>query len=167
MFRAIKIKKLHPHARMPRYATKHAAGMDLHVVFDPGEAGMVLMPARYAPAKGGLDKHSVLAGDIRILNTGLAIEIPRGYEGQLRSRSGLSSKYGVQVVNAPGTIDSDYRGEIRIPLVNLGKGPVMIEPGQRVAQLIIAPVARFRMVEADTLSETGRGDGGFGSTGTL
>lgn len=83
----------------------------------------------------------------------------------MRSRSGLSSKYGVQVINAPGTIDSDYRGEIRIPLINLGDHDVWIEPGQRVAQLVLAPVVRAEPLEVEQLAETRRGDGGFGSTG--
>lgn len=97
--------------------------------------------------------------------TGLAMALPEGYEGQVRPRSGLSSKTGVTVVNAPGTIDSDYRGEIVVLLVNLGSAPHVIKPGDRVAQLVIAPVTRAEVIEADELDDTSRGGGGFGHTG--
>jgi dUTP pyrophosphatase len=97
--------------------------------------------------------------------TGWALEIPVGYEVQVRPRSGLASKHGVTVVNAPGTIDSDYRGELVVLLVNLGVEPFTIAPGERVAQLVVAPVTQAQVVEVDELSATDRGAGGFGSTG--
>ena len=105
-------------------------------------------------------------GDRRLVPTGLALEIPAGYEGQVRPRSGLAVKQGITVLNAPGTIDSDYRGEVKVALVNLGQEPAEIRPGDRVAQLVIAAVTRAEVVEADEdLSATERGSGGFGHTG--
>jgi dUTP pyrophosphatase len=109
----------------------------------------------------------VLAPGARVgVPTGLAMELPRGYEGQVRPRSGLAIKHGVTVVNAPGTIDSDYRGEVTVLLVNLGQQPYTIAPGDRIAQLIIAPVTQAEIVETDDLSSTERGGGGFGHTGS-
>ena len=130
---------------MPKYQTELAAGLDLHacigeaITLEPGQRGAVA--------------------------TGLAIALPPGYEAQVRPRSGLAREHGVTVVNSPGTIDADYRGEIAILLINHGTKPVMVKPGDRIAQLVIAPVARAQLVEVDELSETPRGDGGFGSTG--
>jgi dUTP pyrophosphatase len=100
------------------------------------------------------------------VGTGLAMAIAHGYEGQVRPRSGAAIKQGLTVVNAPGTIDSDYRGEVKVLLVNLGSEPVSIEPGQRIAQLIIAPVVQAEFVAVEELSNTERGAGGFGSTGS-
>jgi dUTP pyrophosphatase len=100
------------------------------------------------------------------LSTGLVLEIPEGFEGQVRPRSGLALRRGLTVVNAPGTIDSDYRGELKVLMVNLGADPVIVKRGDRIAQLVIAPVARAAFVETDELSDTARGDGGFGSTGS-
>ena len=97
--------------------------------------------------------------------TGLALEIPPGFEGQVRPRSGLARKFGITLPNAPGTIDSDYRGEVQVLLVNLGAEPYTVQPGDRIAQLIIAPVSIAELEEASTLDETVRGDGGFGHTG--
>ena len=97
--------------------------------------------------------------------TGFAIEIPPGFEGQVRPRSGLAFKDGVTVINAPGTIDADYRGEVKVLLVNLGNDSIWLNPGDRIAQLIISPVVRAEVEEADNLEETARGDGGFGHTG--
>ena len=97
--------------------------------------------------------------------TGIAVEIPSGFEGQVRPRSGRALREGLTLLNAPGTIDSDYRGEIQVILVNLGRDPVSIEPGDRIAQLVIAPVARAVVQEVETLPGTGRGVGGFGHTG--
>ena len=105
-------------------------------------------------------------GDIRLIPTGLELEIPDGYEGQVRPRSGLALKYGLSIVNAPGTIDADYRGEVGVILINLGRKPVIIKPGDRVAQLVISPVASVKLVERTTLKKTKRGRGGFGHTGT-
>lgn len=123
-----------------------------------GAAGMDLASAA--------DEDVVLAPMARVgVPTGLAMELPSGFEGQVRPRSGLSSRHGITVVNAPGTIDSDYRGEIVVLLVNLSSETQTIRPGDRVAQLVIAPVTRAEVVEVSELSDTTRGAGGFGSTG--
>jgi len=140
-----RFKRLRPQAQLPRYMSAEAAGLDLASAADG--------PLTLAPgARLGVP-------------TGLAMELPAGFEGQVRPRSGLASKHGVTVVNAPGTIDSDYRGEIVVLLVNLGQAPYTIAPGDRVAQLVIAPVTRAEIVEAEELSSTARGGGGFGHTG--
>jgi dUTP pyrophosphatase len=97
--------------------------------------------------------------------TGLVLELPEGYEAQVRPRSGLALNYGIAVLNSPGTIDSDYRGEVRVVLANLGHAPFEIRRGERIAQLVVLPVARAELVEVAEVSDTGRGDGGFGSTG--
>jgi dUTP pyrophosphatase len=132
-------------AALPRYMSAGAAGLDLSACL---EAPITLGP-----------------GERAAIPTGLALAIPAGYEGQVRPRSGLAGRHGVTVVNAPGTIDSDYRGELQVLLVNLGREPAVIEHGQRVAQLVVAPVSRAEMVEVDELGATDRGAGGFGSTG--
>ena len=130
---------------LPEYETSQSAGMDLRadleetVALDPG--GRTLIP------------------------TGLYIEIPAGYEAQVRPRSGLALKRGLTVLNAPGTIDADYRGEVGVILVNLSQEVQSVEPGARIAQLLFAPVTRCQLVEVDVLSQTERGRGGFGSTG--
>jgi dUTP pyrophosphatase len=108
---------------------------------------------------------TVAAGARVAVPTGLAFEIPQGFEGQVRPRSGLARKVGLTILNAPGTIDSDYRGEVQVLLVNLGDAPHVIQPGDRIAQLVIAPVTIAALEEADTLSDTARGAGGFGHTG--
>jgi dUTP pyrophosphatase len=143
----VRIRRL-PHAEglpLPSYATDGAAGADLRAAV---EAELILEP-----------------GERSAVPTGLVLEIPDGFEGQVRPRSGLAIKHGLTVVNAPGTIDSDYRGELKILLVNLGLEPVAINRGDRVAQLLIAPVTRASFVETDDLSQSQRGEGGFGSTG--
>ncbi len=132
-----------PPLELPRYETGGAAGMDLRAD----------EPFTLAP------------GERRLVPTGLALEIPPGHEGQVRARSGLAARHGVALVNAPGTIDSDYRGEVKVILVNLGQAPVAFARGDRIAQLVVAPVTRVDVVLAEDLSETGRGGGGFGSTG--
>jgi dUTP pyrophosphatase len=128
---------------LPRYETEGAAGLDLRadepVALDPGARALV--------------------------PTGLSLEIPPGFEGQVRPRSGLAARHGVGLLNAPGTIDSDYRGEVKVILVNHGTAPIRFERGERIAQLVIAPVARATLVVAEALGETGRSGGGFGSTG--
>ncbi len=142
----VKIKRLRQHQLpVPAYQTELAAGMDLMADL---KAPFVLSPSERAAVP-----------------TGFAIEIPPGYEGQVRPRSGLAFKEGVTVVNAPGTIDADYRGEIKVLLVNLGSGNAEIHPGDRIAQLVIAPVARAEIVETNDLEDTARGAGGFGHTG--
>ena len=142
----IKFKRLRRHhLPLPAYQTEHAAGMDLMADI---EAPFALAPmARVA------------------VPTGFAIEIPPGFEGQVRPRSGMAFKDGVTVINAPGTIDADYRGEVKVLLVNLGGDSMWINPGDRVAQLIISPIVRAAVEEADNLEETSRGTGGFGHTG--
>jgi dUTP pyrophosphatase len=141
------ILKVLPHGQglpPPAYQTAGAAGCDLHAAV--GET-LTLMP-------GARDK----------VPTGIALEIPEGFEAQIRPRSGLAFKDGVTILNAPGTIDSDYRGEILVLLINHGDKPFEIARGARIAQLVLAPVVRARFIETATLSETARGDGGFGST---
>jgi dUTP pyrophosphatase len=139
------IQRLRPDAVLPRYMTPGAAGMDLHAAMDA--------PVSLAP------------GERAAIGTGLAMAIPAGYEAQVRPRSGLAATHGITVVNAPGTIDADYRGEVRVLLVNLGPVSVTLDPGQRIAQLVIAPVVQVRPVEVQDLPPSERGAGGFGSTG--
>ena len=128
---------------LPAYASAGSAGLDLHAA-----AG----PLHLAP------------GARALVATGLALALPEGFEGQIRPRSGLARDHGVTVLNSPGTVDSDYRGEIGVLLVNLGEKPFVVERGMRIAQLVIAPVARVRLVEG-RVPPSGRGTGGFGSTG--
>jgi dUTP pyrophosphatase len=131
---------------LPSYQTTHAAAMDLHAA--------VREPVTIAP------------GAIALIGCGFAMALPGGYEAQVRPRSGLASKSGVTVVNAPGTIDADYRGEVKVALINLGPTPFLVERGARIAQLVVAPVTQVRWRRADTLEATARGAGGFGHTGT-
>ena len=105
-------------------------------------------------------------GDIAMVPCGFAMAIPHGYEGSVRPRSGLATKHGISMPNAPGTVDSDYRGEMMVPLINLGRAAFTVEHGMRIAQMVIAPVARASVREVDELDGTARGTGGFGSTGT-
>ena len=141
----LQIKKLHPAAKLPRYMTDLAAGMDVCAVLDDD---IVLQP-----------------GNRVLVPTGLAFAIPAGYEVQVRPRSGLAIKHGISMVNSPGTIDADYRGEIRIILINHGEEPFIISSGDRIAQLVVAPVCQAELLEVEDLSETARGTGGFGHTG--
>ena len=141
----IEWKRLSPLARIPASQTSLAAGMDVHAaITEP----MLLEPNR-----------------VVLVPTGFALAIPEGFEAQVRPRSGLSTKHGVTVPNAPGTIDADYRGEVMVALINLGREDFTVEPGMRVAQLVFAPVARADIAEVAELSSTERGTGGFGSTG--
>jgi dUTP pyrophosphatase len=130
---------------LPKYQTSGAAGMDLHAA--------LAAPVTIAPL-----------GRAKI-PTGLAFAIPHSFEGQVRPRSGLAARTGLTVLNSPGTIDADYRGEVQVLLVNLSDAPVTVAPLERVAQLVIAPVARAELAVAVELTETARGDGGYGSTG--
>lgn len=132
---------------LPAYQSAGAAGMDLHAALSE--------PVQLDP------------GERRLIPTGLSIAVPDGYEGQVRPRSGLALKFGISVVNSPGTIDSDYRGELGIVLINHGHEPFRFEPLERIAQLVIAPVVRAHVVEVDALDDTARGSGGYGSTGTV
>lgn len=133
----------------PSYASEGAAGLDLYAALPAGQK-LVLEP-------GARD----------LIPTGIEIALPAGYEAQVRPRSGLAVKQGVTVLNAPGTVDSDYRGEVKVLLINHGGQPFEILRGMRIAQLVVAPVARATLVEVDELDETARGAGGFGSTGLV
>jgi len=141
----VRFQKLRPGALTPRYMSAGAAGLDLAAAPDG--------PIEIAP------------GARAAVPTGLAFEIPPGFEGQVRPRSGLARKLGITLPNAPGTIDSDYRGEVLVLLMNLGAEPFVVKPGDRIAQLVIAPVVTAELEEAASLGDTVRGDGGFGHTG--
>jgi dUTP pyrophosphatase len=141
----VRFKRLRAGAQVPAYQSEHAAGLDLHACL---EAPLTLAP-----------------GDIALVPCGFAMAIPHGFEAQVRPRSGLATKHGIGMPNAPGTVDSDYRGEMMVPLVNLGRAAFTVEHGMRVAQMVIAPVARAAVREVDELDGTARGQGGFGSTG--
>lgn len=138
------LKKLHSDAKIPLYQSKGAAGADIFALLD-------------AP-------YTLAQGKIFAVPTGLSMEIPEGYEVQIRARSGLASK-GLILPNGPGTIDSDYRGEVKVLLLNLSGADFIIEPAMRIAQAVIAPVIQAKFMLADSLSATERGEGGFGSTG--
>jgi len=143
---ALRIKKLHPEAKLPTYGTQFAAGADLYAFFE-------WAVSRISP------------GESMLIGTGLAVEIPVGLEIQIRPRSGLALKHGVTVLNTPGTIDADYRGEIGVILINHGKEDFFVYRGDRIAQMVIAPALRLPMQEVGELRPTDRGAGGFGSTG--
>ncbi|MGE5612550.1 MAG: dUTP diphosphatase [Bacillota bacterium] len=130
---------------LPRKMTEHAAGFDLAAAV---KEAVVLGP-----------------GEIRLIPCGFCMAVPAGYEAQIRPRSGLAVKYGITLINTPGTIDADYRGEVQVPVINLGRQSFTIERGMRIAQMLIAPVPAVRMMEVEELDETARGDGGFGHTG--
>jgi len=132
---------------LPEYQSAHAAGLDLLAAV-PEDSPLILAPGQRA-----------------LVPTGLSIALPAGYEAQVRPRSGLAARHGVTVLNAPGTVDADYRGEIGVLLINHGDAPFTIRRGERIAQMVIASVARAELVAAVTLTETERGGGGFGSTG--
>jgi dUTP pyrophosphatase len=131
---------------LPRYMTAHAAGMDMCASLD---SPLILHP-----------------GQIALIPTGLAMAMPQGFEAQIRPRSGLAIKHGISVVNSPGTIDSDYRGEIKIGLINMAQKPYTIQRGERIAQMVIQQVCQARVTEVRELDETERNAGGFGSTGS-
>lgn len=134
-----------PGARLPQYMSAYSAGADLTAHLN---ADVVIAP-----------------GERALIPTGIRIALPPGYEGQVRPRSGLALRHGVTLLNSPGTIDSDYRGEIAVLLVNLGQEPYCVKDGDRIAQLVIAPVQRCRFEPVDALDDTARGSNGFGSTG--
>jgi dUTP pyrophosphatase len=145
----LRVRRL-PHGAdlpMPAYQTRHAAGLDL-VAAVPADAPVVLAPGARA-----------------LIPTGIAVALPAGHEGQIRPRSGTAIRHGITVLNSPGTIDADYRGEIQVILVNLGAESFEVRRGTRVAQMVIAPIEQARIVEAAGLDPTGRDAGGFGSTG--
>jgi dUTP pyrophosphatase len=145
----ISFKRLHPERDsdivLPRYMTPQSAGMDICTAVD---TPMVLEP-----------------GAIALVPTGLAMAIPPGYEAQIRPRSGLAVKHGIGIINAPGTIDSDYRGEVKIALINMGRVPYTIQRGERIAQMVIQRVYQAHVTVVEDLESTARNDGGFGSTG--
>ena len=142
----ILIKRLSKKVSLPRYETSGSSGMDLAANID---ANFNIDPGKTA-----------------IIPTGLALSIPRGFEVQIRPRSGLAAKQKISVLNTPGTIDADYRGEIKVILINLGQETFKVEKGLRIAQMVVSPVVQAQLKEVDDLSETERGKGGFGSTGT-
>lgn len=149
MSRLLRVQRL-DHGRdlpLPRYETAGAAGMDL-LAANRADAPVILKPLERA-----------------LIPTGLAIQLEQGYEAQVRPRSGLALKHGVTVLNAPGTIDADYRGEVQVLLVNLGRDPFTVTRGMRIAQMIVAPVTTVELVEVETVDETARAASGFGSTG--
>ena len=141
----IKFKRVRPSSRVPVYATEGSSGLDL---FADIEEEIVLNP---------LDRAKI--------PTGIALEIPEGYEAEVRPRSGLALEWGVTLINSPGTIDSDYRGEVFVLLINLGKEPFLLKPGMRIAQLVFKKVERVVLKEVDELGRSERGEGGFGHTG--
>jgi len=142
----VQFKRLRASAVLPTYQTELAAGMDLSADID---APVVLQP-----------------GDIILVPCGFAMALPPGFEAQVRPRSGLATKHGISMPNAPGTVDADYRGEMKVPLINLGRVPFVVEPRMRVAQMVIARVEHVQVFEVNELTETRRGSAGFGSTGT-
>jgi dUTP pyrophosphatase len=137
--------KKNPHLNIPEYQTQGAAGADISAFLE--------------------DAITILPGDFQAIPTGLFLEIPVGFEVQIRPRSGLAFKFGVTVLNSPGTIDSDYRGEVKVLLINHGKEPFLIRNGDRIAQMIVSPVLQVSFESKDILDETKRNGGGFGSTG--
>jgi dUTP pyrophosphatase len=149
--RVLRLPSRDPALPLPGYASGGAAGLDLLASLAPQDraAGLVLAPGARA-----------------LVPTGLAVEIPAGHELQIRPRSGLALRHGLALVNSPGTVDSDYRGEIGIIMINLGADPVAIGHGMRIAQAVLAPVSRLAWIEVESLAESARGSGGFGSTGT-
>jgi dUTP pyrophosphatase len=143
----VKIKRLQNATGLPLPVkmTEHAAGFDLHAAV--------------------LANETIKPGDIRIIPCGFAMALPPGYEAQVRPRSGLASRNGITLVNSPGTIDSDYRGQVQVPLINLGQTDFVVERGMRIAQMLVLPVPSVTLVEVQELDETPRGQGGFGHTG--
>lgn len=137
------IKKEHPQARLPEYMTSGSAGADLYAV----------------------EGTEILPGQVLAVSVGFSMALPEGYEAQIRSRSGLALNNAVCVLNSPGTIDSDFRGVLKVILANLGPDPFVIKPGDRVAQMVINRVSQAEFQEVEVLDETDRGEGGFGSTG--
>ena len=145
MIQKLRITRLTPDARLPLYMSEAAAGLDLSACI---KAPLTLQPSARS-----------------LVPTGLSIQLPPGHEGQVRPRSGLAVKHGITLLNTPGTIDADYRGEVRVLMVNLGQEPFTVEPGMRIAQLVVAPVTRVEVEEVEELEQSERGAGGFGSTG--
>lgn len=143
----LRIQRLRENAVLPQYKSQLAAGMDLSAAPKEDE------PITLEP------------GDIGLIGCGFRIALQPGFEAQVRPRSGLASRHGITLPNSPGTIDADYRGEVMVPLINLGREPFTVEPGMRIAQMVIARVSHAAITEVDDLEDTERGSGGFGSTG--
>tara|TARA_B100000427_G_C15031478_1_gene387082 strand:+ start:29 stop:469 length:441 start_codon:yes stop_codon:yes gene_type:complete len=141
----ILIKKLVKNIKLPKYETDGSSGLDIN-----------------ACTKNSI---LILPGETKIISTGFSISVPTGYEVQIRPRSGLAAKSNLTVLNTPGTIDSDYRGEVKVILINLGKSEFLVEDGMRIAQMVLCPIKKAKLVEVDDLKNTSRGSGGFGSTG--
>jgi dUTP diphosphatase len=143
----LKVKRLSGNEDMalPEYETESASGLDLRAAVK--------------------EELAVNPGEIKLVPTGIAVSIPQGYEGQVRPRSGLALRYGIGMVNSPGTIDSDYRGEIGLIVINWGRETFLIRRGDRIAQMVIAPVSKAEVIEVDDLDSTSRGEGGFGHSG--
>ena len=152
----VKIKKLKENAIIPKYQTAGAAGFDFHSAEEGSEYALGVKLENGVMLK---------PGEVKLISTGLSVEIPPGYELQVRPRSGLAIKNKITVLNSPGTVDSDYRGEIKIILYNAGDQPYLIAKGERIAQGVISPVIQAVFTEVDNLSNTERNSGGFGSTG--
>ena len=149
---------------MPRPITVRVKRLD--------RSGDLALPAKMSEHAAGFDLHAAVEGSvtiapgaIKLIPCGFAMALPRGYEAQVRPRSGLASRHGITLANTPGTIDADYRGEVQVPLINLGKAEFVVERGMRIAQMVILPVPPVRLVEVDELDATPRGQGGFGHTG--
>ena len=142
----ILIKRLSKYINLPRYETEGSSGMDLSANIN---SNIEIEP-----------------GDSTIIPTGISVSIPKNFEIQIRPRSGLAAKNQISVLNTPGTIDADYRGEIKVILINLGKKKFVLEKGSRIAQMVLCPIAKAKIREVENLEETDRGTGGFGSTGT-
>jgi len=157
------VKKLHPDAIIPKYQTKGAAGFDVHAVVkdDVFVGDRVSEQYRY----DGSFVIVILPKSKYIVNTGLAFAVPEGYEMQIRPRSGLAAKYGITIVNSPGTLDGDYTGPLKVILYNLGNESFFINHGDRIAQCVINKIEQVDFEEVEELEETERGSGGFGSTG--
>ncbi|MFW5653941.1 MAG: dUTP diphosphatase [Planctomycetota bacterium] len=144
----LQIRRIDPDVPLPNYHSDLAAGLDLHAALPREALAWTLSP-----------------GEIRLIPCGFAMAVPMGYEAQVRPRSGLATRFGISMPNAPGTIDADYRGPVMVPLINLGRHDFQVERHMRIAQMVIAPVARIRLEEVEQLDETPRGSDGFGSTG--
>ena len=142
---SVKIKRISKNVLLPSYQTEHSSGVDLQADI--------------------LEPVTLQSGERQLIPTGISVAIPAGFEAQIRPRSGLAIKKGLSLVNTPGTIDADYRGEIKVIAINLGKEPILIEKGERIAQMVFVPVVQAQFEEVETLDETTRGAGGFGSTG--
>jgi len=145
----VKFKRLYSGAKLPTYASDQAAGMDIYAHIEQSDTQDVIL----------------LAGGHKVIGSGVAVQLPPGYEGQVRPRSGLAAKHGITVLNSPGTLDSDYRGELKVILINTSNVHYRLHDGDRIAQLVIARVERADGIEVEELDDTRRGTGGFGHTG--